>query len=279
MFELDDVSPNKSAKIKVIGVGNDGLKAINHMIDSALEGVEFLVLDTDAQKLNFSKATDKFLIDDDTPEKISEALNGFDIIFLVAGLDNSPAANFTSKVAELAEMNDALKIAPLVRYDDKSDKILNELEWNVDAIIPIPRDAVQNVEKFFTEIVRAISDIIAVYGIVNLDLTDVQAIMGNAGKTVIGFGEATGENASADAVKAAVDSSLPKINLKDAHGILLNITAATDSLSMTTVNNAVECLREATNEYAEIIWGVSVNDSFGDKVSVTIIAAKFICQI
>ena len=275
MFEIDDVSLDEFAKIKVIGVGSDGLKAINHMIDSALKGVEFLVLDTDAQKLNSSKATDKILIDSDTLEKISETLDGFDIIFFVAGLDNSPAANFTSKVAEFAEMNDALKIATLVRYDDTSDKILSELEWNVDALISIPRDAEQNVEKFFTEIVRIISDLIAVPGLVNLDLRDVQSIMSNAGKTVICFGEATGEKATADAVKATVDSSLSEMKLKGAHGILLNITAATDLLSMRTVKEACEILQESTHPDAEIIWGVRVNDSLGDKVSVTIIATKF----
>ena len=91
----------------------------------------------------------------------------------------------------------------------------------------------------------------------------------------MGIGEASGENATVDAVKAAIDSPLLETSLQGARGVLLNIMGATDSLSMMEVNEASTTVQEAAHPDAEIIWGVSVDESLGDKVSVTVIATRF----
>ena len=99
--------------------------------------------------------------------------------------------------------------------------------------------------------------------------------MSNAGSALMGIGEASGENATVDAVKAAIDSPLLETSLQGARGVLLNIMGATDSLSMMEVNEASTTVQEAAHPDAEIIWGVSVDESLGDKVSVTVIATRF----
>ena len=123
--------------------------------------------------------------------------------------------------------------------------------------------------------VKGISDLIAVPGLVNLDFADVKSIMSNAGAALMGIGEASGENATVDAVKAAIDSPLLETSLQGARGVLLNIMGATDSLSMMEVNEASTTVQDAAHRDAEIIWGVSVDESMGDKVSVTVIATRF----
>ncbi|MBR3050302.1 MAG: hypothetical protein IKG61_02485, partial [Selenomonadaceae bacterium] len=92
---------------------------------------------------------------------------------------------------------------------------------------------------------------------------------------LMGIGEASGENATVDAVKAAIDSPLLETSLQGARGVLLNIMGATDSLSMLEINEASTTVQEAAHPEAEIIWGVSVDESLGDKVSVTVIATRF----
>ena len=123
--------------------------------------------------------------------------------------------------------------------------------------------------------VKGISDLIAVPGIVNLDFADVKSIMSNSGSALMGIGEASGENAPVDAVKAAIDSPLLETSITGARGILLNIMGATDSLSMVEVNEASTTVQEAAHPDAEIIWGVSVDETLGDTVSVTVIATRF----
>ena len=123
--------------------------------------------------------------------------------------------------------------------------------------------------------VKGISDLIAVPGLVNLDFADVKSVMSDSGSALMGIGEASGENAPVDAVKAAIDSPLLETSIQGARGILLNIMGATNSLSMIEVNEASTTIQEAAHPEAEIIWGVSVDESLGNKVTVTVIATRF----
>ena len=112
-------------------------------------------------------------------------------------------------------------------------------------------------------------------GLVNLDFADVQSVMSDSGSALMGIGEASGENAPVDAVKAAIDSPLLETSIQGARGILLNIMGATNSLSMLEVNEASTTIQEAAHPEAEIIWGVSLDESLGDTVRVTVIATRF----
>ena len=123
--------------------------------------------------------------------------------------------------------------------------------------------------------VKGISDLIAVPGVINLDFADVQSIMSNAGSALMGVGEASGDNAAVEAVKKAIASPLLETSVDSARGILLNFMGATDSLSMMEVNEASTTVQEAAHPDAEIIWGVSVDETLGDTIIVTIIATRF----
>ena len=230
-------------------------------------------------------------------EDIINALRGSDMVFITAGMGGGTGTGAAPVVAQCAREIGALTVGVVTRpftfegpkRKKNADIGIENLKRNVDTIITIPNDRLLQVVDKKTPVnqafiiaddilrqgVKGISDLIAVPGLVNLDFADVKSIMSNAGSALMGIGEASGENATVDAVKAAIDSPLLETSLQGARGVLLNIMGATDSLSMMEVNEASTTVQEAAHPDAEIIWGVSVDESLGDKVSVTVIATRF----
>ena len=166
---------------------------------------------------------------------------------------------------------------------------IENLKRKVDTIITIPNDRLLQVvdkktpmmkafsiaDDILRQGVKGISDLIAVPGLVNLDFADVKTIMSNSGSALMGIGEASGDNATINAVKAAIDSPLLETSIQGAHGILLNIMGATENLPMYEINEASTTVQESAHPEAEILWGVSIDESMGETVSVTIIATRF----
>ena len=230
-------------------------------------------------------------------EDIINALRGSDMVFITAGMGGGTGTGAAPVVAECAREIGALTVGVVTRpftfegpkRKKNADIGIENLKRNVDTIITIPNDRLLQVvdkktpmtqaftiaDDILRQGVKGISDLIAVPGLVNLDFADVKSIMNNAGSALMGIGEASGENATVDAVKAAIDSPLLETSLQGARGVLLNIMGATDSLSMMEVNEASVTVQEAAHPDAEIIWGVSIDESLGDKVSVTVIATRF----
>ena len=230
-------------------------------------------------------------------EDIINALRGSDMVFITAGMGGGTGTGAAPVVAACAREIGALTVGVVTRpftfegpkRKKNADIGIDNLKRNVDTIITIPNDRLLQVvdkktpmtqaftiaDDILRQGVKGISDLIAVPGLVNLDFADVKSIMSNAGSALMGIGEASGENATVDAVKAAIDSPLLETSLQGARGVLLNIMGATDSLSMMEVNEASTTVQEAAHPDAEIIWGVSVDESLGDKVSVTVIATRF----
>ena len=230
-------------------------------------------------------------------EDIINALRGSDMVFITAGMGGGTGTGAAPVVAQCAREIGALTVGVVTRpftfegpkRKKNADIGIENLKRNVDTIITIPNDRLLQVvdkktpmtqaftiaDDILRQGVKGISDLIAVPGLVNLDFADVKSIMSNAGSALMGIGEASGENATVDAVKAAIDSPLLETSLQGARGVLLNIMGATDSLSMMEVNEASTTVQEAAHPDAEIIWGVSVDETLGDKVSVTVIATRF----
>ncbi|MBQ3450970.1 MAG: cell division protein FtsZ [Selenomonadaceae bacterium] len=230
-------------------------------------------------------------------EDILNALRGSDMVFITAGMGGGTGTGAAPVVAECAREIGALTVGVVTRpftfegpkRKRNADIGIENLKRNVDTIITIPNDRLLQVvdkktpmtqaftiaDDILRQGVKGISDLIAVPGLVNLDFADVKSIMSNAGSALMGIGEASGENATVDAVKAAIDSPLLETSLQGARGVLLNIMGATDSLSMLEVNEASTTVQEAAHPDAEIIWGVSVDETLGDRVSVTVIATRF----
>jgi len=317
MFDLDENTLDQFAKIKVIGIGGGGSNAVNRMIESGLEGVDFIAVNTDSQALLMSKSPKRMQIGEkltrglgagarpdigeraaqESRNDILEALRGSDMVFITAGMGGGTGTGAAPIVAECAREVNALTVAVVTRpfgfegpkRKKNADMGIEKLRKNVDAIITIPNDRLLQVvdkktpmtkafviaDDILRQGVKGISDLIAVPGVINLDFADVQSIMSNAGSALMGVGEASGDNAAVEAVKKAIASPLLETGVDSARGILLNFMGATDSLSMLEVNEASTTVQEVAHPDAEIIWGVSVDDSLGDTIIVTIIATRF----
>ncbi len=317
MFEFDENTLDQLAKIKVIGIGGGGSNAVNRMIESGLEGVEFIAVNTDSQALLMSKSPKRMQIGEkltrglgagarpeigeraaqESRNDILEALRGSDMVFITAGMGGGTGTGAAPVVAECAREVNALTVAVVTRpfsfegpkRKKNADIGIEKLRQNVDAIITIPNDRLLQVvdkktpmtkafviaDDILRQGVKGISDLIAVPGIINLDFADVQSIMNNAGAALMGVGEASGDNAAVEAVKKAIASPLLETSIDSARGILLNFMGAQDNLPMMEINEASTTIQEAAHPDANIIWGVSIDESLGDTIIVTIIATRF----
>jgi cell division protein FtsZ len=302
------------AKIKVIGVGGGGGNAVNRMINAKLEGVEFMVANTDLQALQSSQAPVKIQLGakltkglgaganpeigrraalEDT-EKIIDALEGADMVFVTAGLGGGTGTGGAPIVACLARELGALTVAVVTKpfaFEGKRRMIqaeqgLAELSEAVDTVICIPNERLmQYVDKgtsFFEAFriaddilrqgVQGISDIITITGIINRDFADIKTIMEGMGYAVMGTAVASGENRAVEATNRAISSPLLEdASINGAQGILLNITGSS-KLTLYEVHEASTIVQKAAAENANIIFGAVHDESMKDEVKVTVIA-------
>jgi len=302
------------AKIKVIGVGGGGGNAVNRMIAAKLEGVEFLVANTDLQALKASHAPVKIQLGakltkglgaganleigrkaalEDT-EKIVDALEGADMVFITAGLGGGTGSGGAPIVGALALEMGALTVAVVTKpfaFEGKrrmmqAEQALGELGEAVDTVICIPNERLmQFVDKgtsFFEAFriaddilrqgVQGISDIITVTGIINRDFADVRTIMEGMGYAVMGTAVAAGENRAVEATHRAISSPLLEdASINGAQGILLNITGS-GKLTLHEVHAASTIVQQVAAENANIIFGAVHDESMKDAVKVTVIA-------
>src|SRR5450830_1348809 len=238
------------ALIRVIGVGGGGSNAVNRMIRAEMMGVEFIACNTDAQALLQSDAPHKIRIGDkitrglgaggdasigqrsaeEDVEKITEALQDSDMVFITSGLGGGTGSGAAPIVAEIAKDLGGLTIGVVTKpfaFEGTRRKLVaeraaEELRAKVDTLITIPndrlRDVVQNntsmveafrfVDDVLRQGVQGISDIITVPGLINLDFADVKAIMKDAGSALMGVGIASGENRAGEAAKSDISSPL-----------------------------------------------------------------------
>src|ERR671936_1037568 len=235
------------AKIKVIGVGGGGNNAVNRMIDAGMEGIEFVVANTDLQALRMSRAPVKIQLGVkltnglgaganpevgrkgalEDADKIIEALEGADMVFVTAGLGGGTGTGAAPIIASLASEMGALTVAVVTKpfnFEGKrrmaqAEKGMAELIECVDTMIVIPNEkllAVAQNAGFFEsfrvaddilrQAVQGIADIITIPGIINRDFADVKAIMAGEGYAVMGTAVATGTNRAVDAANRAIVS-------------------------------------------------------------------------
>ena len=230
-------------------------------------------------------------------DDILKALDKSDMVFITAGMGGGTGTGAAPIVAECAREVGALTVGVVTRpftfegpkRKKNADMGIENLKRRVDTIITIPNDKLLQVvdkktpmmkafsiaDDILRQGVKGISDLIAVPGLVNLDFADVKTVMSNAGSALMGIGEASGENATVNAVKLAIASPLLETSIQGAHGILLNIMGASENLRMYEINEASTTVQEAAHPEAEILWGVSIDESMGETVRVTIIATRF----
>jgi len=306
----------RGAKIKVIGVGGGGGNAVNRMIQMGLEGVEFIAANTDVQALKLSLAPIKLQLGVrltaglgaganpdvgrraalEDSEKIIEALEGADMVFVTAGLGGGTGTGAAPVIASLASEMGILTVAVITRpfaFEGKrrlqqAERGLRELIESVDTMIVIPNEKLLAVAKdagFFESFriaddvlrqgVQGISDIITIPGIINRDFADVKTTMAGMGHAVMGTALRSGANRAIEAAQAAMASPLLDAGAIDgARGILINITGSSN-LKLSEVNEASTLIQSSAHEDANIIFGAVLDERMGDEVKITVIATGF----
>jgi cell division protein FtsZ len=306
------------ARIKVIGIGGGGNNAVNSMIsEDDIKGVDFISLNTDSQALLNSLAPIKIQIGEkltkglgaggnpqigaeaakESRERIKEALEGTDMIFLTGGMGGGTCTGAAPIIAEIAKKEvGALTIAVVTkpflfegtRRMTNAEEGISQLKDNVDTLIVIPNQKVLEVvndkatlleafkiaDSVLTKGTKAIADLITVPGLINLDFADIKSIMSNAGSALMGVGEAEGENKAKRAVEAAIDSPLVEVAIDGARGVLINITGGPD-LTMSEIEEAAKTITELSAPDANVIFGATIDKTFSDKIKISVIATGF----
>ncbi|MBA3296811.1 MAG: cell division protein FtsZ, partial [Acidobacteria bacterium] len=296
-----DEEKRSGARIKVVGVGGGGSNAVNRMVAAGFDGVEFIVANTDLQSLRFNPAPNKLQIGakltkglgagadpnvgrqaalEDT-EKLIEALDGADMVFVTTGLGGGTGTGAAPVIASLASELGALTIAVVTKpfkFEGRkralqAERGLEELRECVDTVITIPNerllatiarttsltDAFASADDVLRQAIQGISDLILVPGLINLDFADVKTIMSGMGLAIMGTGHAEGEGRAMAAANAAISSPLLEdASVKGARGVIINVTGGHD-LSLIEVSEASAIIQEAAHEDANIIFGAVVD--------------------
>jgi cell division protein FtsZ len=312
-----DEEANAGARIKVIGIGGGGSNAVNRMVKVGLEGVEFIVANTDLQALRYNSASVKIQIGgkltkglgagadpnvgrqaalEDT-DKIIQALDGADMIFVTTGLGGGTGTGAAPVIASLASELGALTIAVVTKpfkFEGKkrqaqAERGLDALRECVDTIITIPNerlltiidrttpltDAFATADDVLRQAIQGISDLILVPGLINLDFADVKTIMSGMGLAMMGTGVAEGPDRAIEAARRAISSPLLEgASVNGSRGVIINITGGPD-LSLVEVCEASSIVQEAADDDANIIFGAVVDPALVGKVKITVIATGF----
>jgi len=229
-------------------------------------------------------------------EEISKALEGSDMLFITAGMGGGTGTGGAPVIAQVAEKLGILTVAVVTtpfrfegsRRRQNAEKGVRELQQHVDSLIVVPNDKLLEIASDDTTLdeafnladrvlqygVSSISDLVAVPGLINLDLADVRRVMTNAGVCHMGIGRGNGESRAATAVKQAMTSPLLDTTIDGAQSIIINFTGGHD-MKMKEVNEAASQVREAVSPDAEIIFGAVIDENMQDDLVITIIASRF----
>ena len=313
LFKPVDVE--KPNYIKVIGVGGGGGNAVNHMMEEGIQGVDFVLCNTDHQALlksrvkttvhlgkrelgagndpnigreaaEMSRDELEALMDDDTK-----------MLFVTAGMGGGTGTGAAPVVAKMAKDKGILTVGivtmPMER-EGRRRKLqalagIDELKKCVDTLILISTDklrdqygnmklseAFKKADDVLATAARGIAEIITVPGYVNVDFEDVKTVMKDSGKAIMGSGVAEGENRAEKAIKDAIHSPLLNdSNIEGAKNILLYITSGTNEVSLDEVDEILEIAQNACGNNSDVIWGNGTDESLGEALSVTLIATGF----
>ena len=309
------VGVDKPNYIKVIGVGGGGGNAVNHMMEEGIQGVDFVLCNTDHQALlksnvkttvhlgkrelgagndpnigreaaEMSRDEIEALLDDETK-----------MLFVTAGMGGGTGTGAAPVVAKLAKDNGILTVGivtmPMER-EGRRRKLqalagIDELKKCVDTLILISTDklrdqygnmklseAFKKADDVLATAARGIAEIITVPGYVNVDFEDVKTVMKDSGKAIMGSGIAEGENRAEKAIKDAIHSPLLNdSNIEGAKNILLYITSGSNEVSLDEVDEILEIAQNACGNNSDVIWGNGTDESLGEALSVTLIATGF----
>jgi len=309
-FEMLDTQPD-GAVIKVVGVGGAGGNAVNHMIARGVQGVEFIAINTDRQALKRSQAERIIQLGDAglgaganpqagrnaceaERESVRQALAGSNMVFITAGMGKGTGTGASPVVAQVAKEMGILTVGVVTKPFDFegskkmriADDGIEQLVEHVDSLIVVLNqklfevmdedasleDAFRRADDVLHNAVAGIAEIINVPGLVNVDFADVQTIMGEQGKAMMGIGEASGLDRARLAAEQAVASPLlDGVDLQGARGVIVNITASR-SLKLRETNEVINTIKQFCAEDATIIHGTVHDEAMTDQLRVTVVA-------
>src|ERR671917_840547 len=263
---------NYLAVIKVVGIGGGGVNAVNRMTEVGRQAAE------------------------DHREEIEEVLKGADMVFVTAGEGGGTGTGGAPVVASIARKLGALTIGVCTRpftfegrrRAGQAEDGITSLRNECDTLIVIPNDrllqlgdvgvslmdAFRSADEVLLSGVQGITNLITTPGLINLDFADVKSVMSGAGSALMGIGSSRGEGRSVQAAEKAINSPLLEASMEGAHGVLLSIAGGSD-LGLFEIHEAASLVQESAHPDANIIFGTVIDDSLGDEVRVTVIAAGF----
>jgi len=232
----------------------------------------------------------------DHAEEIEATLTSSDMVFVTAGEGGGTGTGGAPVVAKIARSLGALTIGVVTKpfgFEGRprarqAEAGIDRLSDEVDTLIVIPNDkllsmtdrqvsmldAFKQADQVLLQGVAGITDLITTPGLINLDFADVKAVLSNAGSAFMGIGIARGDNRARMATEQAINSQLLEASIDDAHGVLWSIAGGSD-MALAEVEEAANLIQASADEEAKIIFGAIIDDSLGDEVRVTVIAAGF----
>src|SRR3569623_373722 len=303
--EVDELTP----RIAVIGVGGAGGNAIANMMRAEVQGVDFLVANTDAQALKQSKAGQRIQLGakitqglgagsrpeigraaaEETIDAVAKTLEGSHMCFIAAGMGGGTGTGAAPVIAKAARDMGILPVGVVTKPfsfegNRRAEAGIEELQKYVDTLIVIPNQnlfLVANANTTFKEAflmadevlqqgVRGITDLMVMPGLINLAFADVRSVMQEMGKAMMGTGEAEGANRAIEAAsKAIANPLLAGVSMKGAKGVIVSITGG-DDMRLLEVDEAANHIRELVDEDANIIWGSAGNPELEGKIRVSV---------
>jgi cell division protein FtsZ len=311
MFEIVEVQ-NNGTVIKVVGVGGAGGNAVDHMIRNAVQGVEFIAMNTDAKALAHGLAKNQIQLGAsglgagakpeagraaalEMREQIEEALQGAHMVFITAGMGGGTGTGAAPLVAEVAKQMEILTVAVVTKpfsfegpkRMQSAESGIDELAQHVDSVIVIlnekleeilgedisMKEAFSSADDVLKKAVAGISEIINIHGLISVDFQDVKTVMHEQGMAMMGSASASGTDRARIAAEEAVACPLLEgVNLSGARGILVNITAAENSLKLRETREVMETIRSFAADDATVILGAVYDENMGDELRVTVVA-------
>jgi len=233
---------------------------------------------------------------DDAKDEIEELLRGADMVFVTAGEGGGTGTGGAPVVATIARKLGALTVGVVTRpFSFEGKRRGNQAETGIaalrescDTLIVIPNDrllqmgdaavslmdAFRSADEVLLNGVQGITDLITTPGLINVDFADVKGIMSGAGTALMGIGSARGDGRALKAAEIAINSPLLEASMEGAQGVLMSIAGGSD-LGLFEINEAASLVQDAAHQDANIIFGTVIDDSLGDEVRITVIAAGF----
>lgn len=309
---------SSNSPIKVIGVGGGGSNAVNTMYQKGINGVDFIVCNTDAQALDISPVPRKVQLGatltggqgagslpevgkNAAIESLDEVLDllGTDtsMVFLTAGMGGGTGTGAAPVIAQACKERGILTVGIVTvpfmfegrRRNEQATEGLEQMRAAVDTLLIIRNDklrelfgnqtirsAFANADQILCTAAKGIAEVITLTGEINVDMNDVNTVMRDSGRAIMGSGSASGQGRASKAVTEALES--PLLNDSDITGadhVLLNITFGTEEILMDEIMEITDHIQEAAGQTAEVIWGYGTDENLGEDLCVTVIATGF----